>query len=171
MIHLVIDGYNLLGVRGGLRGDIEARREALIRELVGYRQRKGYPLTVVFDGWRSGNPVEHGEWREGIEVIFSRQGETADTVIKRLAAKYGNACAVVSSDRDVASYAQGQAGTSITSGEFESRLHQSGARPIARKQAADDEEEDRAQRDPKKKGNPKKLPKNMRLKARQMKRV
>ena len=93
MIHLVIDGYNLLGVRGGLRGDIEARREALIRELVGYRQRKGYPLTVVFDGWRSGHPVEHGEWREGIEVIFSRQGETADTVIKRLA-RVGKAAGV-----------------------------------------------------------------------------
>ena len=37
VIHLVVDGYNLLGVRGGLRGDIEARREALIRELAGYR--------------------------------------------------------------------------------------------------------------------------------------
>jgi uncharacterized protein len=169
MIHLVIDGYNLLGIRGGLRGDIEARRETLIRELVGYRQRKGYPLTVVFDGWRSGHPVEHGEWREGIDVIFSRQGETADTVIKRLAAKYGNDCAVVSSDREVAGFARAQGGTSITSGDFESRLHMSGARPIARKQAADEEEDRRAQRDPKKKGNPKKLPKNMRLKARQMK--
>ena len=169
MIHLVIDGYNLLGVRGGLRGDIEARREALIRELVSYRQRKGYPLTVVFDGWRSGHPTEHGEWREGIEVIFSRQGETADTVIKRLAAKYGNDCAVVSSDREVAGFARAKGGTSITSGDFESRLHSSGARPIARKQAADDEEDDRAQRDPKKKGNPKKLPKSVRLKARQMK--
>jgi predicted RNA-binding protein with PIN domain len=137
---------------------------------VGYRQRKGYPLTVVFDGWRSGHPVEHGERREGIEVIFSRQGETADAVIKRLAAKYGNACTVVSSDRDVASYTQGQAGTSITSGEFESRLHQAGARPIARKLAADEADDLHTQRDSKKKGNPKKLPKNMRLKARQLKR-
>ena len=169
MIHLVIDGYNLIGVRGGLRGDIEARREALIRELAGYRQRKGYPLTVVFDGWRSGHPVEHGEWREGIEVIFSRQGETADAVIKRLAAKYGNDCAVVSSDRDVAGFVQGQGGTTIGSGEFEGRLHQSGARPIARKQEADEEDDLRAQRDTKKKGNPKKLPKSVRLKARQMK--
>jgi uncharacterized protein len=169
MIHLVIDGYNLLGVRGGLRGDIEARREGLIRELVGYRQRKGYPLTVVFDGWRSGHPVEHGEWREGIEVIFSRQGETADTVIKRLAARYASDCAVVSSDREVAGFARAQGGTSITSGDFEGRLHSSGTRPIARKQAADDEEDGRAQRDTKKKGNAKKLPKSVRLKARQMK--
>src|SRR5437870_1570248 len=51
-IHLIIDGYNLLGVRGGLRGDVEARREQLIRDLAGYRQRKGHPRTVGFNGWR-----------------------------------------------------------------------------------------------------------------------
>ena len=169
MIHLVVDGYNLLGVRGGLRGDVEARREALIRELAGYRQRKGYPLTVVFDGWRSGHPVEHGEWREGIEIVFSRQGETADTVIKRLAAKYGSDSAIVSSDREIGNFARAHGSTIITSGEFETRLHTSGTRPVARKQAADEEEDHRAQRDPKKKGNPKKLPKAMRKKASQLK--
>src|SRR2546426_7524841 len=67
-IHLIIDGYNLLGVRGGLRGDVEARREQLIRDLAGYRQRKGHPVTVIFDGWRAGHPVERAEWREGLEV-------------------------------------------------------------------------------------------------------
>src|SRR3989449_7770748 len=74
-IHLIIDGYNLLGVRGGLRGDVEARREQLIRDLAGYRQRKGHPVTVVFDGWRAGHPVEHVEWREGIGVVYSRRSE------------------------------------------------------------------------------------------------
>jgi hypothetical protein len=43
----------------------------------------------------------------------------------------------------------------------------SGARPAARKQAADDDEPVR--RDPKKKGNPKKLPKALRKKANQLK--
>jgi predicted RNA-binding protein with PIN domain len=169
VIHLVIDGYNLLGTRGGLRGDVEAKRETLIRELTAYRQRKGYPLTVIFDGWRAGQPVQQGEWREGIEVIYSRQGEQADAVIKRLAAKYGSDCAVVSSDREVAGFARVQGSTIISSGEFETRLQDSGARPIARKQVADREEEDILRRDPKKKGNPKKLPKSVRQKARQMK--
>ena len=101
MIHLIIDGYNLLGVQGGLTGDVEARREALIRNLAGYRQRKGFPLTVVFDGWRSGYPVEQSQWREGIEVVYSRQGEQADAVIKRLAERYGSDAAIVSSDREI----------------------------------------------------------------------
>jgi predicted RNA-binding protein with PIN domain len=169
MIHLIIDGYNLLGVRQGLTGNIEARREALIRELSGYRQRKGHPVTVVFDGWRSGYPVEHGDWLEGIEVIYSRHGEQADAVIKRLAKKYSTEAAVVSSDREVASFARASGCTSITSGEFDTRLHMSGTRPITRKQEADEEEEVRARRDPKKKGNPKKLPKSLRQKARQLK--
>jgi len=166
-VHLIIDGYNLLGVRGGLRGDVEARREQLIRDLAGYRQRKGHPLAVVFDGWRSGHPVERAEWREGIEVVYSKQGEQADAVVKRLAEKYGSDCAVVSSDHEIVNFARAHGSTVITSGEFETRLHLSGARPAARKQEAEDDEPVR--RDPKKKGNPKKLPKALRKKANQLK--
>ena len=166
-IHLIIDGYNLLGVRGGLRGDVEARREQLIRDLVEYRQRKGHPLTVVFDGWRSGHPVERAECREGIEVVYSKQGEQADAVVKRLAEKYGSDCAVVSSDHEIGNFARAHGSMVITSGEFETRLHMSGARPAARKLEADEEEPVR--RDPKKKGNPRKLPKALRQKARQLK--
>ncbi len=167
-IHLIIDGYNLLGVRGGLRGDVEAKREQLIRDLAGYRQRKGHPVTVVFDGWRAGHPVEHAEWREGLEVVYSRQGETADTVVKRLAERYGSDCAIVSSDHEIVNFARAHGSTVLTSGEFETRLQMSGARPAARKREAEDDEPVR--RDPKKKGNPRKLPKALRQKARQLKR-
>lgn len=167
-IHLVIDGYNLLGIRGGLRGDVEAKREALIRDLSGYRHRKGHPVTVVFDGWRSGHPVERAEWREGVEVVFSRHGEQADAVVKRLAEKYGSDCAVVSSDHEIVNFARAHGSQVLTSGEFETRLHLSGARPAARKREAEDEAEP-ARRDPKKKGNPRKLPKALRKKASQLK--
>src|SRR5947208_4174082 len=125
-IHLIIDGYNLLGARGGLHGDVETRREALIRELVGYRQRKGLPVTVVFDGWRSGASTQQAEWREGIEVVYSRKGEQADAVVKRLAEKYGSDCAVVSSDHEVGNAARAQGSTVMTAGEFETKLQMSG---------------------------------------------
>lgn len=165
--HLIIDGYNLLGVRGGLRGDVEAKREALIRDLAGYRRRKGHPVTVVFDGWRSGHPVERAEWREGLEVVYSRQGEQADAVVKRLAEKYGSDCAVVSSDHEIVNFARAHGSQVLTAGEFETRLQASGARPAARKREAEDDEP--ARRDPKKKGNPRKLPKALRKKASQLK--
>src|SRR5438309_10532564 len=76
-IHLIIDGYNLLGVRGGLRGDVEARREQLIRDLAGYRQRKGHPVPLIFDGWRAGPTAEHVWWCEGVGVVYSREGALA----------------------------------------------------------------------------------------------
>src|SRR2546426_9423936 len=88
-IHLIIDGYNLLGVRGGLRGDVEARREQLIRDLAGYRQRKGHPVTGIFDGWRAGHPVERAGLRGGLEGGYSKQGEEADAVGKRPAGEDG----------------------------------------------------------------------------------
>jgi hypothetical protein len=73
----------------------------------------------------------------------------------------------VSSDHEIGNFARAHGSTVMTSGEFETRLHASGARPVARKQAADDEEPVR--RDPKKKGNPRKLPKSLRKKASQLK--
>ena len=126
-------------------------------------------MTVVFDGWRSGASTQQAEWREGIEVVYSRKGEQADAVVKRLAEKYGSGCAVVSSDHEVGNAARAHGSTVMTSGEFETRMHMSGTRPAARKQEADDEDDVRRSRDPKKKGNPKKLPKNLRKKANQLK--
>src|SRR5256712_13328544 len=138
-IHLIIDGYNLLGVRGGLRGDVEAKREALIRDLAGYRQRKGHPVTVVFDGWRSGHPVERAEWREGLEVVYSKQGEQADAVVKRLAEKYGSACAGGSSGHEIGNFAPVHRSLVITSGDFAKRVQGSGARGVSRKTGAGEE--------------------------------
>src|SRR2546425_11950351 len=110
-----------------------------------------FPYTTLFrsDGWRSGHPVERAEWREGLEVIYSRQGETADTVVKRLAKRYASDCAVVSSDHEIVNFARAHGSTVLTSGEVETRLQMSGARPFARKQGADEEEP--ARRGPEKK--------------------
>lgn len=121
-IRIIVDGYNFIGSQRGLRGDIERRREELIDRLSRYRTRKGYPVTVVFDGWRAGWPDEHGELRAGVDVVFSRHGEKADAVIVRLAEELGSACLVVSSDREVARSVTAAGGVAVSSGEFEQRL-------------------------------------------------
>ena len=52
--HLLVDGYNLVGSAGMAlpagSGRLEAVRETLLKNLAGYRQRKGHAITVVFDG-------------------------------------------------------------------------------------------------------------------------
>src|SRR2546427_323452 len=75
----------------------------------------------------------------GLEVVYSKQGEQADAVVKRLAEKYGSDCAVVSSDREITNFARVHGCTVITSGDFETRLQVSGARPFARKLEAEEE--------------------------------
>lgn len=169
--HLIIDGYNLLGVRGEMAGVAggggEAARERLLRELAAYRQRKGHPITVVFDGWRQGQASERREHRAGLQVVFSRQGERADQVIQRLVDDFGPDCAVVSSDREVADFARARGALTIGAGEFDGKLHSqqtpAGSRGSpGKKDAADDPPLRRAD----KKGNPRKLPKAQRRRNR-----
>ena len=110
-LHLIIDGYNLLAQTGrigaGTSLHSEMARESFLRDLAAYRQRKSHAITVVFDGWQQGWGTEQREHRLGLEIIFSRRGEKADQVIQRLAAEFGSACAVVSSDREIIDLAKG----------------------------------------------------------------
>jgi predicted RNA-binding protein with PIN domain len=169
--HLIIDGYNLLGARAGrLDGtDLETAREHLLRDLAGYRQRKGHPVTVVFDGWHQGAASERREHRAGVEVVYSRRGERADQVIQRLAEEFGRDCAVVSSDREVADFARARGAFVFGALEFQSRLKLSPAAGHgpggSRKDPADD---DLPGRRSDKKGNPRKLPKALRKRNRQI---
>jgi len=121
-IQIVIDGYNVIGGERGLRGDLAGKRKQLIQQLHDYRERKGYPITVVFDGWRSGWMREVQEQIGGITVIFSRQGEKADSVIERLAREMGSGCVVVTSDREVRRAVEASDAAAIYSGEFRSIL-------------------------------------------------
>ena len=167
--HLIIDGYNLLGAQSAAKP--EMARESLLHDLAAYRHRKGHPLTVVFDGWQLGYPVEHREHRAGVQVIYSRRGEKADQVIQRLAREYGADCAVVSSDHEIVATARAHGATVMTAQLFMTKLAASGlsSGPIQGKEL-DSGEDERPSRGPGKKGNPRKLPKAVRERNRQIKR-
>ena len=172
-MHVIIDGYNLLAVtaRPGPGPHAELARELLLRQLAGYRHRKGHALTVVFDGWERGQLIEGREHRAGVEVIYSKRGERADQVIERLAQKYGAECAVVTSDHEVIRAAQAHGALIMKALEFAQKLHadSSSERPIPYKELAVDEDA-LPRRGTGKKGNPRKLPKAVRRRSRQLKR-
>jgi predicted RNA-binding protein with PIN domain len=172
-MHILIDGYNLLGALGrscGAEGSFsEAARESLLQDLAAYRHRKGHPLTVVFDGWQQGQPIEGREHRAGVHVVYSKRGERADQVIQRLAQQYGRDCAVVSSDREIIATANVYGAVVMTVQEFAEKLYRTGSSGnVAHKEL--DTGEDIPRRSPEKKGNPRKLPKALRQRARQLKR-
>ncbi|MBI4001764.1 MAG: NYN domain-containing protein [Nitrospira defluvii] len=124
--HLLVDGYNLVGSAGMAvpagSGRLEAARETLLKNLAGYRQRKGHAITVVFDGWQGGLGAEHREFHSGVEVVYSKRGERADQVIQRLARLYGRECAVVSSDHEVVNAARAAGAFVIGAAEFRAKL-------------------------------------------------
>ena len=171
-LHLLIDGYNLLA--RGMHADgmhSEMAREALLRDLAGYRQRKGHAITVVFDGWQQGQPIEQREHRAGVQVIYSRRGEKADQVIQRLAREYGSDCAVVSSDHEIMATARAHGAFVMLSPEFSLKLHaMSGSTGAQMHKELDTGDDLRPRRGPDKKGNPRKLPKAQRQRSRQLKR-
>ncbi len=155
---LIIDGYNFIGRQGGLRGNIEAKRNRLLSDLSRYRQVRPCTLVVVFDGRGEREDEEHVG---GVTAIYSRRGESADAVIVRMAESLGQEGVVVTSDREVQRAASGAGAAVFFSGEFETRLR-----------AACDGPNDAVVKDaspapprPDKKGNPFRRPKPARHRA------
>ena len=169
-MHLIIDGYNLLGARREMRANAEPARERLLQELMHYRRHKGHPITVVFDGWRQNMMTERYEHRSGVQVIYSKKGQAADQVIHRLASEFGRDCAVVSSDREVADFAKTQGAFVIGAAEFDARLR-AGAITRSRLDVGSRtrETEPFDKRPLSKRGNPRKLPKAIRQRNRRLK--
>lgn len=125
-MNILIDGYNLIRQSDTLRRyerkSLEEGRRALIARLLEYEKKKRHKITVVFDGWKSGS-AEEGRDREGkIDIIYSRYGEKADDVIKRLASRAIGDVIVVSSDREISSFVTREGKTALSSPEFETIL-------------------------------------------------
>jgi len=125
-MHLIIDGYNLLHVSRSLIRlnsiQLQWERDRLIDQLLAYQKLKPCRITVVWDGWQGGWNTEKREEKRGIELIFSKLGEKADEVIKRLAKEKGSGAIVVTSDREVSRFAERMAVAVIPSEQFQEKL-------------------------------------------------
>jgi predicted RNA-binding protein with PIN domain len=99
--HLVVDGYNVTK-RGFAEMSLEQQRKRLITGLGGIAAQTGDEVTVVFDGAERVHGLPPAP--RGVRVLFSRKGETADELIRRLvrAEPAGRPIVVISSDREVA---------------------------------------------------------------------
>lgn len=100
--HLIIDGYNVTKT-GYPTLSLHEQRVRLLRGLGSMAARTGAEVTCVFDGAELGGPVPVPQ-HKGVRVLFSRPGEIADELIRRLVAAepQGRPVIVVSSDREVA---------------------------------------------------------------------
>ncbi|MEP7071955.1 MAG: NYN domain-containing protein [Verrucomicrobiota bacterium] len=74
-------------------------RDALVRRLRDYQDYTGIRTVVVFDG--KGSVASDQSEPHGVQVFYSRSGQTADTIIERLASRYAEKfeLVVATSDR------------------------------------------------------------------------
>ncbi len=125
-MHLIIDGYNLLHADRTLIRlnpiQLQKERDRLVDQLSAYRSLRQMEMTVVFDGWQGGWSTEKRERKKGIELVFSKLGEKADEVIKRLVREKGAAVTVISSDRELSRYAEKMAVAAVSSDQFKEKM-------------------------------------------------
>jgi hypothetical protein len=170
-MHILIDGYNLIRQSGVFRRydrmSLEAGRNALMHSLAAYKKQTEHRVTVVFDARDGGFLTEERDRYGGVHCLYSRRGETADDLIKRMIEGRKEEFVVVTSDRAIADFASRRGVAAIASPVFESRLqHAATARNGDRRSEKDepDEEErdDGSAAGTKKKGPSRRLSKKQR---------
>ncbi|WP_408008922.1 NYN domain-containing protein [Pseudalkalibacillus sp. A8] len=85
---LLVDGYNMIGDWPDLRAlrndDLAAARDLLVEKMAEYQAYTGMRVIVVFDAhFVPGNETKYKNYR--IEVIFTKENESADERIEKLA--------------------------------------------------------------------------------------
>jgi len=90
--YLIVDGHSVIFAWPELRVLHERRtslaRDALARKLRDYQDWTGVRVVVVFDG--RGSDVDAIAEPGEIQIFYSRAGQTADSIVERLASKYGS---------------------------------------------------------------------------------
>ena len=90
IVRVLVDGYSLLHhwpelAPGRKRHSFHAR-DALVAILTQYQDSSSTPITVIFDGGGAPPDTPKNETKPGgIEVLFSKKGQTADQIIERVA--------------------------------------------------------------------------------------
>lgn len=153
--YLVVDGYNVMYSWPELdkikESSLEHARDRLIDILANYAALSGEKVVIVFDAYRVKSGLERTEISHGVQVIYTNEGETADSVIERLAGEYagqGNVH-VVTSDWDEQRIAFGRGAYRMTPGELRGKIKQvstEGQKPYASNKPGDSYLEHRLER-------------------------
>lgn len=85
---LIVDGYNIINAWPELNKlkemNLDHARERLIQWMASYAGYKGVEVIIAFDAYMAKGNHERCHGISGVKVIFSQEGETADSVIEKL---------------------------------------------------------------------------------------
>lgn len=90
---LLVDGYNIIGAWPELRElrkhDLAAARDLLVEKMAEYQAYTGMRVIIVFDAYEV-QGIEKKEKNYKVEVIFTKENETADERIEKLSIALSN---------------------------------------------------------------------------------
>jgi predicted RNA-binding protein with PIN domain len=130
-VQLIVDGYNVIHAWPSLKkllttASLEDARDKLIERLAVLAMVSGEDVTVVFDAHHSNAMSNSESVVDGIRVIFTRRGHSADHSIERLAyraSEQGEVITVATSDRFQRDLVRGMGGAVISALELERRVN------------------------------------------------
>ena len=101
--YLIVDGHSVIFAWPELRALHRRRsslaRDALVKKLREYQDWTGVHVAVVFDG--KGTAVNVNSEPGEIQIFYSRKGQTADSIVERLASKYASRFKLLVATSDV----------------------------------------------------------------------
>lgn len=115
----IIDGNNLIGSSPDISLDDKDSREKIIYVLKKYQEVKNNNIIVVFDG-EPDITLNRESLKNKFTIRYPKYGNSADDEIKKIMNKYSNFKDVilVSSDRELKSFAKKKGARTINSIEF-----------------------------------------------------
>jgi len=130
VLRLIVDGYNVIHAWPPLKhllntASLEAARDKLVERLSVLGMVSGEEVTVVFDAHHSKAMSNSEEVVDGVRVIFTRKGHSADHSIERIAyqaSQMGDVITVATSDRFQRDLARGMGGAVISALALERRV-------------------------------------------------
>ena len=121
--YLFIDGYNIINQWSyykDMSRNIENSRIKLIELLVEYQAYRGIKVIIVFDAHLVKGSLEKKEKVDGIEIVYTKEHETADSYIEKQLDKIGRyeRVQVATSDNAIQQIVLARGGTRISAQEM-----------------------------------------------------
>jgi predicted RNA-binding protein with PIN domain len=125
--YLFVDGYNIINQWSYYREmskNIENSRNKLIELLIEYQAFKGVHVILVFDAHLVKGSIEKKETVSGLQIVYTKEYETADSYIEKQLDKIGRyeRVQVATSDNSIQQIVLARGGTRISAHEMIAEL-------------------------------------------------
>ena len=123
-VHLIVDGYNVIYAWEDLRAladlELALARDVLVRTVCDYAAQHRLRATVVFDAYRVRGGDGGAEDFGAVQVVYTREGKTADSYVEKLAYELAKShtVRVVTSDLEEQNVVLGCGALRVSTEEF-----------------------------------------------------